>query len=78
MINIYILGIPSKNMKKGFTGIVYMFVGLTVAVVLVASVVLPQVFAANQTLWDTGTTAIWSVLGISIVAALILMVFGGK
>lgn len=65
-------------MKKGFTGIVYLFVGLTIAVVLVASVVLPQVFGANQTLWDSGTKAIWSVLGISIVAALILMVFAGK
>lgn len=65
-------------MKKGFAGIIVLFVGITIAVILVANVVLPTVFSANQTLWDTGTKAIWGVLGVALVAVLLLMVFGGK
>lgn len=65
-------------MKKGFAGIIVLFVGITIAVILVANVVLPTVFGANQTAWDTGTKAIWGVLGVALVAVLLLMVFGGK
>lgn len=65
-------------MQKGFAGIIVLFVGITIAVILVANVVLPTVFGANQTLWDSGTKAIWGVLGVSLVAVLLLMVFGGR
>lgn len=59
----------------GFAGIIMLYVGLVIAVILVASVVLPTVFGANQTLWDTGTKAIWGILGLCIVASLIVMIF---
>jgi len=65
-------------MKKGFAGIIILFVGITIAVILVANVVLPTVSEANKTGWDSGTTAIWGVLGVSLVAVLLLMIFGGK
>ena len=67
-----------KKMKKGFAGIIVLFVGITIAVILVTNVVLPTVFNANQTLWDPGTIAIWSVLGVALVAVLLLMIFGGR
>jgi hypothetical protein len=65
-------------MKHGFAGIIVLFVGITIAVILVANVVLPTVFGANQSTWDTGTKAIWGVLGVALVAVLLLMVFGGR
>jgi hypothetical protein len=65
-------------MKKGFAGIIMLFVGLTIAIVLVSTVVLPQVFDTNTDTWDTGTIAMWSILGIAIVALLLLMIFKGK
>ena len=65
-------------MKKGFAGIIVLFVGITIAVILVSNVVLPVIFAADQTDWDAGTIAIYGVLGVALVAVLLLMVFGGK
>jgi len=77
---------------KGFTGIIYLFVSLTIAVILVSSVVLPQIFTANQTAcaytnasgvcmdnrtWDAGAIALWSILGIVVVASLITIVATG-
>jgi len=67
-----------KKMKKGFAGIIVLFVGITIAIILVANVVLPVIFAADQTDWDAGTIAIYGVLGVALVAVLLLMVFGGK
>lgn len=58
-----------------FSGIILLYVGLTIAVVLVSSVVLPQIFGANKTTWDTATIAIWGILGLSVVASLIMMIF---
>ena len=64
--------------RKGFGGVIMLFVGITIAVILVANVVLPTVFGANKTGWDTGTTAMWGVIGIALVAVLLLMLFRGK
>jgi len=58
---------------KGFAGIITLFIGITIAVIMVANVVLPTVFTANKTGWDAGSVALWGVLGIAIIAALILM-----
>lgn len=59
----------------GFAGVILLYVGLTIAVVLVATVVLPQIFGVNQTTWDTGTKAVWAILGLCVVASLIVMIF---
>jgi len=67
-----------KKMKKGFAGIIVLFVGITIAVILVSNVVLPVIFAADQTDWDPGTIAIYGVLGVALVAVLLLMIFGGR
>jgi len=56
---------------KGFIGIINLFVGMTIAVILVASVVLPQIATANQSGWDSSTIAIWGILGVVVVASLI-------
>lgn len=65
-------------MKHGFDGIIYLFVGITIAIIMVANVVLPTIAGANTSEWDAGTAALWSILGLVVVAALVLMVFGGK
>lgn len=78
-------------MKKGFAQIIALFVGITIAIVMVANVVLPTVFNVNTSLpinasnlsrgyyyqWDAGTIAMWSIVGISIVALLILLMYRG-
>ena len=61
--------------RKGFAGILTLFVGLTIAIILVANVVMPTITGANKTGWDTGTTALWSILGLGVVASLIMMIF---
>jgi hypothetical protein len=64
-------------MAKGFAAIIALFVGITISVVMVANVVLPTVFGANKTGWDTGTTAMWTIVGISVVALMILLMYRG-
>jgi len=67
---------------KGFTGIITLFIGITIAVIMVANIVLPTVFNVNQSYnvsgtiynWDAGSIALWGVLGIAIIGALILMI----
>jgi len=59
---------------KGFSGIITLFIGITIAAVLVANVVMPTVAGANKTTWDTGSVALWSVVGIAVIAAFILMI----
>ena len=65
-------------MKKGFAGIIMLFIGIMIAIVIVANVLLPTVFTANQDGWDPGTKAIFNILGIALVAVLLLMIFSGK
>jgi hypothetical protein len=64
-------------MAKGFAQIIALFVGITISVVMVANVVLPTVFGANKTTWDTGTIAMWTIVGISVVALMILLMYRG-
>lgn len=61
---------------KGFSNIVYLFVGLTLAIILVANVVIPTITGVNTSGWTsyTGLTQIWGVLPLVIVAGLLLMV----
>jgi len=65
-------------MKHGFDGIIMLFVGLAIAIIMVANVVLPTIAGVDTTDWDTGAAALWSIVGLVIVASLILMVFGGR
>lgn len=64
------------QMKHGYAKIVGLFVGVTVAIVLVGNVVMPTLFGVNTTTWDTATIAIWAVVGIVVVTALITMIVG--
>lgn len=61
---------------KGFSNIVYLFVGLTLAIILVANVVIPTIVGTNTSGWTsyTGLTQIWGILPLVIVAGLLLMV----
>lgn len=61
-------------MKKGFTGIVTLFVGITIAVVLAGQVAMPAATNTNTENFSTGETALWGVVGIAIAAALILLI----
>lgn len=60
-------------MKKGFAKIIVLFVGVTVAVVLVGNVVLDTIFTVDQTGWDTASIALWAVVPIVVIASLILI-----
>lgn len=62
-------------MKKGFTNVVDFALSIAVLVVLSAAVVLPQIFGANQSLWDTNTKAIWAVLGVGVTIAVLVYIF---
>lgn len=58
-----------------FDGIITLFVGLTIAVVLVGSVVLPTIYNTNTTGWQTAViTFFMLLLPIVVVAALLLIV----
>jgi len=58
-----------------FGGIITMFVGLTVAVVLVGSVVLSTIYATNTSGWGSAVITFFTILlPICVVAALILMI----
>jgi len=62
-------------LTTGFAGIILLYVGLTIAVVLVVSVVMPTIAGANTTGWGAPAIAIFGVLGLSVIAGLIMMVF---
>jgi hypothetical protein len=58
-----------------FDGIITLFVGLTIAVVLVGSVVLPTIYATNTSGWQTAVITFFTLLlPIVVVAALLLIV----
>jgi hypothetical protein len=58
-----------------FDGIIMLFVGLTIAVVLVGSVVMPIIYGTDTTGWDTAVITFFTVLlPIVVVAALLLIV----
>lgn len=62
-------------LTTGFAGIILLYVGLTIAIVLVVNVVMPTIAGANTTGWGTAAIAIFGVLGLSVIAGLIMMVF---
>jgi len=64
-----------KGVKKGFSQIITTFVGLAIAIILTANVVMTTITGANTSGWDTGTLAIWGVLPIVVIASLLLMLF---
>ena len=47
-------------MKKGFANIINYALGIAVLVILVSTVVLPQIFGANTTTWDSNTKTLWT------------------
>jgi len=60
---------------KGFAGIIAVFVGLTLAIILAANVVIPTVTNANTSGWPYGATAMWGILPLVIIAGILLMMF---
>jgi len=70
----YNVRIIKVKAMKGFTAIITTFVGLTIAIVLVTSVVLPQVFNANTSGWDAASVAMWGIVPIVIIAGVILYI----
>lgn len=46
-------------------------IGLVVLIILVATVVMPQIVSANTTDWDAGSIALWSVAGLVLIAVVI-------
>ena len=58
-----------------FGGIIMLFVGLTVAIVLVGSVVIPVIYNTSTTGWNSAVVTFYTVLlPIVTVAALLLIV----
>lgn len=62
--------------KKGFSGIVRLFVGITLAVVLAANVAIPTITGVNTTNWSTGARALWLIVDLAVVVLIILTVLG--
>ena len=60
--------------KKGITGMITLYVGITVAVILVSSVVFPEIFNVNSTNWSTSAVSMWGVVPIVIIAGLVIMI----
>lgn len=63
-------------MKHGYSKIVSLFIGITIAIILVGNVVMPTLFGVNTTTWDAGTVALWGVIGIVVAAAIVGMIAG--
>ena len=58
-----------------FGGVITLFVGLTIAIVLVGEVVIPTIYSTNTTTWDSAVVTFYTVLlPIVVVAALLLIV----
>lgn len=64
--------------KRGFGNIIYGAIGLTIFIILVASVVMPQIVDTNTSTWSAATVALWAVLPLTVVAAAIAFVVGKK
>lgn len=62
-------------MKKGFAAIVDYALGVAVLVILTATVIMPQIFGANQTTWDSNTKGIWAVLGVGAAIGVLVYIF---
>lgn len=67
-----------KKNESGFGNIIYGAVGLTIFLILITSVIMPTVMGANKTGWDAGSTALWGILGLVVVASAIMFVVGKK
>lgn len=67
----------TKSNKKGqvASAIVAGIVAITIAVILVSQVFLPQVFGANQTGWDSATINIWNTVGLAAGIGLMVLTF---
>lgn len=67
--------------RKGITGIVSAAVGLIVLIVIITSVVMPQLKTANTSGFSAGELQIWNTLGIFVILAVLIAVvygfFGG-
>ncbi len=58
-----------------FGGVITLFVGLTIAIVLVGEVVIPTIYNTSTAGWDTAVVTFYQVLlPIVVVAALLLIV----
>ena len=80
--------------ERGFTNLIIGVVGLVIAIILYTSVVLPIVINTNKTYtcesivvpgvmnrtcaWDPATTAMYGIVPIALIGALIAMVIGSR
>lgn len=64
--------------NRAFGNIIYGAVGLVIFIILIASVVMPQIFGANTTGWGAANIALWGVLPLVVVASAIMFVIGKK
>lgn len=56
-------------------GIVSGIVTITIGVIMLVNVFLPQVFGANTSTWDASSVAMWSVVGLAGVIGIVVGVF---
>lgn len=62
--------------KNGAAGIIGALFALALGVIFATSLVAPQItgiFDTNTTGWDTGTAALWVVIGIVVVAVIVFL-----
>ena len=64
--------------NKAFGNIIYGAVGLTIFVIMIASVVMPALFGTNTVGWGTANIALWGILPLVVVASAIMFVIGKK
>ena len=60
--------------KKGMS-MIEGVIALTIFVIVVAAVLIPQIVGTNTSTWDSGSATLWPTLTIIIVAGVMLVVY---
>jgi hypothetical protein len=64
-----------KKLAKKGASMIEGVIALTIFIIVVAAVLIPQIVATNTTTWGTGSATLWSTLTIVVVAGVMLVVY---
>ena len=68
------MGLFSKMQKKGMS-MIEGVIALTIFIIVVASVLIPQIVTTNTSAWDAGSVALWGSLTVIVIAGVMLVVY---
>ena len=64
--------------NKAFGDIIYGAVGLVIFIIMIGTIVMPQILGAATGTWNAATIALWGVLPLCVIASAIMFVVGKK